>query len=244
MEEEIKVVTRQETFNDLAVRELAKGKASCLCRIQFKRCKLDKCTTCDRHKRLMNCKAAMSDFDIERLNHYTNVYYMEYSMNPMAWMSHKEYKRHFAKLFFAVILFLFLLLFIPAIFIGPLDAPINTVDYDTVIIKVIQQAQSQVYDLDGDNKVNCIDYAVMFKIVWDRNYPRLSSHCTIVRNVNWKTGMNHLFIFVQDDTGMNIAVEPGTFDPEIYKMEEVWEDKYDPLYNNYGETKYWLSEVK
>ena len=84
----------------------------------------------------------------------------------------------------------------------------------------------------------------MFKIVWDRNYPRLSSHCTIVRNVNWKTEMNHLFVFVQDDTGMNIAVEPGTFDPEIYKMEDVWEEKYDPLYNNYGETKYWLSEVK
>ena len=244
MGDEVHVVTREETFNDLAVRELAKSRAACLCRIQFKRCKLDKCTNCSTYKRLENCKSCMNDFDIERLNHYTNVYYTEYSMNPMSWMSHKEYKRHFRRYVIAVILFIALLFCIPIIFIGPIDTPVNSINYDAAIVRTIQAAQSQVYDLDKDGKVNCIDYAIMFKLVWDRTYPRLSNRCTIVRNVNWLTDMNHLFIFIMTDEGRNIAVEPGTFDPYIFRMEDVWGDKYDSICNNYGETRYWLSEVK
>ena len=38
-ENEMRLVTRQETFNDFAVRELAKGRSACICRIQFGRCK-------------------------------------------------------------------------------------------------------------------------------------------------------------------------------------------------------------
>ena len=45
-ENEIKIVTRQETFNDLAVRELAQARAKCICRVQNKRCNKSKCSTC------------------------------------------------------------------------------------------------------------------------------------------------------------------------------------------------------
>lgn len=244
MGEELHVVTRQETFNDYAVRELAQSKAACLCRIQFKRCKLDKCAACETYKHLTNCKNCMSDFDRERLQHYTSVYYMEYSRNPMAWMSHKEYKRYYARFTFLLVLFLALMLLLPMILIGPLDTPNNDIDYNAAIVNTIKAAQSQVYDVDGDNKVNCVDYAIMFKIVWDSSYPRLKYNCTIIRNVNWLTDMNHLFICVIDSRGNNIWIEPGTYDPNIYLMEDIWEERYDPLCNYYGETEYWLREVR
>lgn len=244
MGDEVHVVTRQETFNDYAVRELAQSNATCLCRLQFKRCSIDKCVNCNTHKRIQNCKASMSDFDIERLQHYTSVYYAEYSCNPTAWMSHEEYKRHYTKFVVALILFLFLFLVVPMLLIGPLDTPDSIIDYNTAIINTVRVAQSQVYDLDEDGKVNCVDYAIMFKLVWDKSYPRLKANCTIIRNRNWLTDMNHLFICIIDNTGENIWVEPGTFNPSNYRMENVWGDRYDPLCNRYGETEYWLREVK
>ena len=239
MGEEVHIVTRQESFNDFAVRELAQSKAACMCRVQFKRCKSNNCATCYRHTRVASCESMMSDYDLERLRHYTSVYYTEYSGNPMAWMSHKEYKGYYARFMFLVILFIVLIGLLPLIMIGPLDSVSNNVDYNKAIINTIQVAQSQVYDVDKDNKVNCVDYAIVFKLVWDQKYPRLKDECTIIRNKNWLTDMNHLFICVH-----NIYVEPATYDPYNYTMESVWGDRYDPTCNKYGETRYWLSEVK
>lgn len=47
MENEFRFVHREETFNDLAVRELAAGRSACICRIQFGRCTKDECTSCE-----------------------------------------------------------------------------------------------------------------------------------------------------------------------------------------------------
>jgi len=243
MSDELHVVTREETFNDYAVRELAQSKAACMCRVQFKRCKAKQCANCYRHTRVANCEAAMSDYDRERLQHYTSVYYTEYSINPTTWMSHKEYKRYYARLMFFILLFLFIMMLIPIVLIGPLDAPNTVIDFDTAITSTIQAAQSQVYDVDRDDKINCIDYAIVFKLVWDTRYPRLKTNCTIIRNVNWLTDMNHLFICINNGY-RNIWVEPGTYDPYNYTMESIWGDRYDPICNKYGETQYWLSEVK
>ena len=46
---EFRLVTRQESFNDFAVRELAKGRAACICKLQFGRCTKNDCKYCRIH---------------------------------------------------------------------------------------------------------------------------------------------------------------------------------------------------
>ena len=108
--DEVKFVYRQESFNDLAVRELAKSQAMCLCKIQYKRCKKSMCATCSSHQRVQNCKNAMNDYDRERLHNYMLLYYNEYSKNPMAWMNHKQYVWSYFKFVFTLIVMMFLIL--------------------------------------------------------------------------------------------------------------------------------------
>ena len=109
MEQEMKIITRQETFTDLAVRELGKTRAACFCKVQFKRCGKERCARCPQHINLENCRHSMSDYDRLRLDSYTAEYYAEFSKNPMAWMNHKEYVRHFAR-FILVFMFFFILI--------------------------------------------------------------------------------------------------------------------------------------
>ena len=108
--DEVRFVHREETFNDVAVRELAKSQAKCLCLLQFKRCFKDMCSNCASGQRIKNCKNCMSDYDRERLNNYTAEYYSIYSRNPMAWMSHKQFVRSYNRLVFGLIVFMFLIL--------------------------------------------------------------------------------------------------------------------------------------
>ncbi len=108
--DEVRFVHREETFNDVAVRELAKSQAKCLCLLQFKRCVKEKCINCASGQRIRNCKNCMNDYDRERLNNYTSEYYIQYSRNPMAWMSHKQFVRSYNRLVFVLIFFIFLIL--------------------------------------------------------------------------------------------------------------------------------------
>lgn len=242
--DELKLVTRQETFNDLAVRELAKSQAACLCRLEYKRCTKSRCATCETHRRLTTCKGSLSDYDAERLKNYTTEYYGYYSSNPMSWMSHREYKKHFSKFLFLCILFVMLIPLLIGLCSGPFDKPERRVNYEECIVRCIQRTQINISDINQDNKVNCIDYAVIFKLTWDEEYPLLKERCQIVRNRNIKTGMNHLFVHVWNDQDQSIDIEPGAYNPYHYTMFEAWGTKYDPEYNSYGETEYWLSEVR
>lgn len=243
---EIKIVTREETFNDLAVRELAKTQARCMCMLQYKRCDKSMCANCRSGQRLASCKACMNDYDKERLDNYTIEYYQEYSKNVMGWMGHKQFVKSYNRFVFAMILFtISLVLLVMLAGGGPFDKPPTPrLNYDSMIVSIIQDAQANIRDLDKDGQINCVDYATMFKITWDQTYPLLKNKCQIVRNVNPNTGMNHLFVHVWNDSSESIDIEPWTSNPYIYKMNDVWGNRYDPAYNKYGETDYWLSEVK
>jgi hypothetical protein len=116
------------------------------------------------------------------------------------------------------------------------------------IRKVLKLTGEKVHDRDGDGKVNCIDYTLTFKKEWDRILP--ASRCEIVRNYHEtrlkSTSMNHLFVRVRLDTHDGwIYVEPqARYDSSDYKMSDYWGMKYNPSYNNYGETAYWLAECR
>lgn len=102
-DDEIRLVTREETFNDLAVRELAKGQAACMCRLQFKRCSKSECNSCPANKKYQNCIAQMSEYDQLRLDSYIATYYAKYSANPDQWMSHKRFVISYIRLFFLMV---------------------------------------------------------------------------------------------------------------------------------------------
>ena len=114
---------------------------------------------------------------------------------------------------------------------------------DRFIVFTIKAAQRDVHDTNLDGKVNCIDYTLMFKTIWDKSYKNTPYKCEIVRNRHDPV-MHHLFIGIRYD-GKMVLVEPWASDPEWYLMEYNWDKrKYNPNYNIYGETAKWMSEFR
>lgn len=110
---------------------------------------------------------------------------------------------------------------------------------DNRILHVIKKAQAKIVDIDNDGKINCVDYSLVFKLVWDFEYPNLSDRCQIVRNKSFR--MNHLFIQVLNEDGTAVEVEPWASNPEYYLMVCNWTRIYNPKHNIYTESEYWLS---
>ena len=246
MGEEIKIVTRQETFDDLAVRELAKGRSACICRIQFGRCTKSECNTCEVHKQYARCYNQMTDYNKRRLATYVSEFYVQDSKHPEHWMGHNGYKAYTFKWFLIIALILFVLFAGMSFMVGPFDQPnkdpVVSEEMDNRIITVMKYIQDYTYDLDKDGLVNCVDYAIMFKLTWDQFYPDLESYCKIVRNKS-PSGMHHLFIHIWENT-TDIEIEPWAKNPYKYLMTDNWDSQYNPKYNIYGETAKWLKEVK
>lgn len=114
--------------------------------------------------------------------------------------------------------------------------------YRKHILDTLDKTFKYTDDLNKDGLVNCIDYAITFKLLWDKQYD--PKNCEIVRNVSGS--MNHLFIRVrQYSTQPWECIEPQAAKRDItrYFMEDFW-DTYNPIYNIYGETEQWLKEVR
>lgn len=253
MNDEFKVVTRQETFNDLAVRELAKGRAACICRMQFGRCKENECKKCLIHKQYAACYAQMSDYDRQRLATYVAEEWQKESLFPEQWMSSSGYMAHMLKIVFAVIFGLGLILLALCLsnFIRPCAEPGEPYDspYGTrskrvghMIVSTLRISQAGIYDMNNDGMINCIDYACNFKREWDMLWPDESWRCLLVRNYNGS--WHHLFAHVRGYGSEDIEVETWAKDPYRYKMEYNWRDEYNPKYNIYGETELWMQKCR
>ena len=207
---EIRLVHREETFNDLAVRELARGRSACICRIQFGSCKKEECKSCSIGREYRNCYNQMNDYDRARLSKYVSENYVRDSLYPGKWMSYNGLCRYTIK-WFIIVMFCLAALLVPLLLMGPGDMPNRTHVSDETneqIIVVEMLTQKNVKDLNRDNKINCIDYACTFKLVWDAIYD--SKDCIIIRNKSLL--LHHLFIGVYDDKNL-IFVEPWVTDP-------------------------------
>lgn len=103
---------------------------------------------------------------------------------------------------------------------------------------VAKRAQDILIDFDGNGEINCVDKAVAFKLVWDKTYR--FTRCELVRNYNPAMDFSHLFVRIRL-LGMWYCIEPS-YNPNRLTcvMSDVWGDRYDPAYNRYGETDYWL----
>lgn len=240
----IKLVTRQESFNDFAVHELAKSKAKCMCCLQFKRCKKNDCASCATNTQYKNCVSLMNDYDKIRLKSYINDYYIEYSYDPVLFMGHKEYVKHMTSFYIKLFSVIFACLFLCGLLMfNPAGTPPSytkteaSVKLNNAIPIVIREVRMNVKDLNRDNDVNCIDYAVKFWLVWTSKF---SNKCEIVRNYNPGI-LHHLFVRIQDDDGLWIYVEPRAHNEFNYIIENVWKEQYNPNYNYHGETDYWVN---
>ena len=243
MENELRIVHREETFNDFAVRELAAGRSACICRIQFGRCTKDECTSCDIGRQYRNCYNQMNDYDKQRLSKYVSQNYVQDSLYPGKWMSYKALRKHTAK-WFALIAVCLFFIFIPLFLMAPGDKPsdVHTVSQSTnnQIIVTIKLAQKYVKDVNRDGKVNCIDYACSFKLIWDAIYPEQAGDCIIIRNHSLT--LNHLYVGVYENNSL-IFVEPWTSNPDVYDMQTIWGEKWNPRFNKYDETEKWLNKT-
>lgn len=247
MSEEIKIVTRQETFNDLAVRELAEGRSACVCKIQFGRCDKAECAHCEIGKQYRNCYMAMNDYDRNRLAGYVAKQYAIDSKYPERWMSHTDYVRYFNKWYGIVLIFVLICALVIGVFmVGPGDTPNKKQDkslstIEKMIVMCVMRTQLDIKDMNLDGKINCIDYSCMFKRVWDSYFPEYKGFCSIVRNKG--PGIHHLFICIWYKES-RIDVEPWADNPYKYLMTDNWTDVYKPDNNIYGETRRWLKEIK
>ena len=255
-DKEIRFVHREETFNDLAVRELADSRSACICRLQFGRCNEKECASCDIFKQYSDCYNQMNEYDRQRLAKYVSEKYCKDSLFPEKWMCHSRLVKRvvsYCIFCFVLIPLLFGLLF----FFGsqPGDIPnkysrvtpneVIPYTYDPLIRYTLNSVIKNIYDVNGDDIINCIDYTLMFKVKWDNFYPDKRHQIIILRNYNVKTGFHHLYIALIDDNYNVYYIEPYTSDPSYYRTIDLWTDKkIDHSCDIWDETNYWLGRIK
>lgn len=248
VDEGIKITHREETFNDHAVKELADLRGRCLCCLQFERCSDDDCKCCSINRRYKQCISQMNDYDRTRLNAAVADAYSKYSMNPESFMSYKRIKKYYLKWILFCLACLLGAIFCFSVQAYPYKnkAPgvhVNTsAGFDAEIKRLLRMSNENVYDVNKDKKINCIDYAVSFKKEWDKKFN--SRDCMIVRNYNEYTGFHHLFVTVFDHETLRwVDIETAITNMDSidkFQMIDAWGDKYDLMCNKHGETRYWL----
>lgn len=99
MDNNVKFVHREESFNDLAVQELAKVRSACICKVQFERCNKSDCKDCPVNIRFKYTVSQMNTYDRSRLNSYISDQYFFDSYDPTKWMSYKRLKKYYSRYF-------------------------------------------------------------------------------------------------------------------------------------------------
>lgn len=230
------IIFEHYTNMDRNIDELAKVKGNCLYFREHKLCSRS-CDNCSVNNKLGICYRELSLCDQLRLDRYAEEVYAQREYFHNKHMTRTKQQMNIIK--FVVIVGLVVLLLLMG---GILRAQSYTLDYykdDWRIKHILQLTHIFLDDVNGDYTINCIDYAVTFKILWDENYP--PELCTIVRNKNPRNGFHHLFNAVKGVPGSKwLYVEPQVFDR--YKMSDVWCDMYDDMFNRVLETDKWLNE--
>lgn len=126
------------------------------------------------------------------------------------------------------------------------ELPFQSVEQSTffkTLLLTLDKTHRFVVDVNADKQVNCIDYTITFKQLWDMNNPAFN--CEIVRNLNGD--FHHLFIRVREYSKSPWHyIEPQAAIQNIYcfYMEDYWGSTYNPMFNITGETDYWLQQKR
>lgn len=246
MDREEKIVIKDQTFTDIAVSELADVKARLMI---YKYYHQDKeAEKLSIFQKLETCYEQMNEYDKMRVDSRAAYLFGKYIRRPEGFMPYKALKRRYFKcwliLFVSFLLTAYLFIFFEgtqaiyniAVYLTdePDDKPL-VYDVDTLVHDTILQLDHIVYDISEQNGIlNCTDYAIEFKILWDMNYPAIP--CYIVWNLNPGI-MNHLFIKIGDRYFEPWSAE---YPKGRHDMEYVWgrTGNYDPRYNQDGSSWY------
>ena len=137
-----------------------------------------------------------------------------------------------------------LVCFISIIFITFSLYAITEQEYKNKINDCLAYTQKHIMDVTADGQVNCVDYAITFKTMWDMQSDTWSEKCNCEIVYNGHGDFDHLFIRVHHYTVGWECIEPQALPYTWYYMEDVWGTEYNPVFNQYGQTEYWLSKVR
>lgn len=233
---------------------LVEQSVCCALALKEGKCNRKQCNTCPVKLDIEYCMNTLSPYEkievsvaarqeLERVE--TEMAYQRYETNAAI-----KQRRSLKTVLFIAIILLLLVIRGGIYVINAAEYPYTHYDYyvnDSCITDTLRQTRKNVYDRDGDRKINCIDYAITFKQIWDKSYP--PDYCEIVRNYNTSglSTMNHLFVRVKmAPAGKWLYIEPqAKYNKYNYKMSDFWGwPRYNSKYNHYGETRLWLSECK
>lgn len=221
-----KITVEHFTDMDKNIGTLAETLANCKFKLFTKKCK--SCDGCADKKEFDMCYEALSVCGRLRVKRMAEAAFSERA----AWyMIHKkkEAKEKMAVRFMIAIWLVLCLCCAKCAFGETMTKYRN----DWPVRDTLRRTHSQVYDRNGDGKVNCIDYAVTFKQEWDKAY--LSEDCEIIYNYNPRSGFCHLYVRCRWSNegykGCWLSVEPqAESDKHDYEMHEFWSKAYADVY--------------
>ena len=241
-----------ETEIDKLICNISEAQARCMMKIDSGICDPNDCVNCDVRRNIDTAIANLSAGDNLAIHNKTEDILISASH------ADTEYKREKFKTAGSIlkdVLKTMGILFIVAIVIPILlllffvRAKPYEFEDDSYVVPVLMLTHQYVYDVDGDTLVDCCDYAITFKMMWDYLYSGYESDCEIVRNKHPDASKDFHHLFVRCRHNYNaewIYIEPQAlpvYDNKMY-MHVYWRDRYNPLFNYYGETDKWLSTVK
>lgn len=254
---------------DKTIETIAQSFSDCDAYIALKACDIHSCLHCPTHKQIRNCYDSLSDCDKLAVQNRRKILAAvkirsakESSLKYKLRGSAKDIISTVVRIIATIIMTLAMFGMLYVLFSmvrnpykrTPLDRlptqkygdsdikSERNLDKDTaqLIRALLIETFSNVEDTDNSGTVNCIDYAVTYKRLYDSHYPNTKYRCEIVRNDNPENGFNHLFIRLRPTMSAPwYYIEPQG-GPLYYLMYTCWRDVYNPEYNFYGETSFWL----
>lgn len=226
-----------ETEYDKAVTALAQSLARCSwCRNN----NTSKCTTCSTKIMQTNVYNSLSDMD--RLRVQNEQAAIEAANPPPHEETFKEkLDVTLSSIWSCLPSILLLIAVIVILVVIQYNVNATTPGYNK-IQTCLKTTVANIRDVNDDNKINCLDYAIVFKYTWDAN--NNPADCELVRNLH--KDFNHLFVRIKWNNEW-VYVEPSAYFygcMYAYTMQEFWGDRYDSRYNFYNETEYWMSYDK
>ena len=217
-------------------------KAQCMLDKKYGECS-GNCARCERYGRLQRCYSALNDFEKMAVDDAAKFRFKDMEELYKIDRSNKRWE-----LFKKIVvrgLIVWMLFGIAKCSVKKWLPDITSSDKIMImeesdkIWATITETHANLRDMNGDNKVNCTDYAILFKVEWDKKYE--PSDCEIVRNKNVDKDWHHLFVRCKKD-GEWLCVEPQSKTRQ-YAMDIFWDsNSYKKDLNIYGETEYWLAK--
>lgn len=225
------------------VYELGGMKARCILSKKYGECG-GNCKSCERYGRLQRCYDALDDYEKMAVDDTAKFRFAKMDEVYRIDRSNRRWETFKKAVLGGIILWIVVSvakcsLKDVEIALPVAESPSPVIEEESDRIwETLKLTREEVRDANGDDKINCIDYAVIFKKEWDKRYP--PSDCEIVRNNNKAKEWHHLFVRCMKD-GEWLCIEPQS-DTRLYELSSYWPDEYDESLNIYGETEHWLAK--